>query len=748
MTSVLERLLRRLDQRWVAAPNLRRRPPTLLLAGLAVLIILGFDIRLAETERRIAIDKADSANLTAARLLSEQIMGVFRVSDALLQSSIRPILGPPVDLGRFELDDANELIRIFPEIGYLFLVDGTGKPLAATYGQPFPTGSYADRPLFRSHSVGADFNIGAVTVSRRTGHVVLPVSRAIRDPDGRLRGVLVCVLERSHLEHLLASLADGQIDGAALFRAEGDLLAGWPASATERMSLPADLVRGLDDAHPVTSVTASLADGRDGLAAFAKVTGYPLVVAVSRGKVLAGWWHSTAQTGLVSLAFSIALLGLAVLDRNRVRQLQESQQTLELITETVAEVFWVGDTNQPTISYLSPAYEEIWRRPRALPYRSARAFTETIHREDRRRVVDDLVLCRKGHPFEHEFRIRRPDGSIRWIWGRGFPIKDATGEVEHLVGVMQDITVRKQAELALDEARLAAEQASRAKSEFLANMSHEIRTPMNAILGLARLLEEAGLGVRESDYVRQIQTSAELLLGILNDILDFSRIEAGRLDLESAEFSLPEAVDTIVEIVSLPAREKNISVTSAIGDGVPPLLVGDPLRLKQILLNLVGNAVKFTEAGSVDLRVEVDQDPGDHVMLRFSVRDTGIGIAGDRLDHLFQAFTQGDSSTSRKFGGSGLGLAIAGKLVTLMGGRMDLSSQPGAGSEFRFTARFVRSTGVTAPPAEPRRAAPLAGRLAGLRLLLVEDNEVNQAVARLILQSAGAEVEIAADGAA
>ena len=853
----------------------RRRSPSLLLAGLAVLAIVGFGVRLAETERRIAIDKAENANLTAVRLLSEQIFGVFRTSDALLQSSIRPIAGPPVDFGRFDIDDARELIRIFPEVGYLFLVDGAGKPVAATYDQPFPTANYADRPLFQSHLDGTDFSISPSTISRRTGHAVVPVSRAIRDRYGRLQGVLVCVLERTYLEHLLASLADGQIDGVAVFRTDGTPLARWPATGGDGLTLPAEVIRRLDDQHPVSGLVTASADGRDRLSAFAKVNGYPLVVVVSRGKavVLAGWWRSTLQMGAVSLAFSIVLLGLAVLDRNRGRQLQESRQTLELITETVAEVFWVGGIEQPSITYLSPAFEKIWRRPRALPNGSAQAFAETVHEEDRRRVVGDLALCRKGRPFEHEFRIRRPDGSIRWIWGRGFPIKDARGGVEHMVGVMQDITERrqaeddlkrakqfldkvvnaapdpifvkdrdhrwqvlndafcalvgverekmllktdfdicspaeaevfrqmdekafasngeniseeiftdqtgrahnlvtkksaftdidgnqylvgttrditaaKQAESALHEARRAAEQANRAKSEFLANMSHEIRTPMTAILGLARLLEEAGLGQQEGDYVRQIRGSAQLLLGILNDILDVSRIEAGRLDLECTEFSLPEVIATIVDIVSLSAREKNLAVTSAIEDRVPPMVVGDPLRLKQILLNLMGNAVKFTEVGEVDLRLAVEEESAEGIMLRFSIRDTGIGIAAERRDHLFQAFTQGDSSTSRRFGGSGLGLAIASKLVTLMGGKMDLSSQPGAGSEFRFTARFARATGKAEPPAEPLHAAPLAGRLAGLRLLLVEDNEVNQAVARQILLRAGALVETADDGAA
>ncbi len=333
----------------------------------------------------------------------------------------------------------------------------------------------------------------------------------------------------------------------------------------------------------------------------------------------------------------------------------------------------------------------------------------------------------------------------------------------YLLMMCHDVTDQKQAERQLQETnkQLAAAldraaTASRAKSEFVANMSHEIRTPMNAIIGLSRLLEEMPLGERERDYVGKIKLSAEALLGILNDILDFSKVEAGRLELERIPFSIDEVMRSIAAVAVTAARDKGIEATFAVAPDVPMALVGDPLRLQQVLLNLVGNAVKFTEHGEVvlSLRKLAEDDAG--VDLEFAVRDTGIGIPPDKQACLFAPFTQADSSISRRYGGSGLGLAISARLATLMGGALTVASQPDQGSVFRFTARFARDVDPTGVPdwsPESAREAPsrrrsLAGRLTGLRVLLVEDNEVNQMVARAVLERAGATVEIAGDGSA
>ncbi len=345
--------------------------------------------------------------------------------------------------------------------------------------------------------------------------------------------------------------------------------------------------------------------------------------------------------------------------------------------------------------------------------------------------------------------LRKPSGEVGHTWASFIPDIDGSGKVLGFYVLVADVTELKQAELRLQQlneemarARDRAEAASRAKSEFVANMSHEIRTPMNAILGLASLLEDTPLGAQERDYVAKIKISARALLGILNDILDFSKIEAGRLELERTSFSLGDVLRNTFVIVSANARDKGIATSYHIAPEVPDTLMGDPLRLQQVLLNLAGNAVKFTEHGKVSVSARLLAETDTTATLEFSVRDTGIGIAPEHHARLFEAFTQADSSTSRRYGGTGLGLAISNRLVALMGGALGFTSQPGRGSDFRFTAVF----GKAAPNAAG--AAPQPARLAGMRVLLVEENEISQKVIGQILRRAGAATTIVADGQA
>ncbi|HZX31431.1 MAG TPA: PAS domain-containing protein [Rhodocyclaceae bacterium] len=359
-----------------------------------------------------------------------------------------------------------------------------------------------------------------------------------------------------------------------------------------------------------------------------------------------------------------------------------------------------------------------------------------------------------GERQTFERTLVKASGEVGHTWASYIPDTDAAGRVLGFYVLVADVTELKQAELRLKDlndqltvARDRAEAASRAKSEFVANMSHEIRTPMNAILGLARLLADAPLPDQERDYIEKIEVSARSLLGILNDILDFSKIEAGRLELEDTPFTLQEVLRNTTIIVSANARQKGIDTKVAVDPDVPAILEGDPLRLQQVLLNLAGNAVKFTERGEVVLAVRKLEETSVGVTLEFSVRDTGIGIPPEHLPHLFEAFSQADASTSRRYGGTGLGLAISSRLVTLMGGGISATSEPGRGSDFRFTACFGLERKKAPPAQAPAAGSPaLAGRLAGLRVLLVEDNDINQLVAGTILRRAGAEVEITNDG--
>jgi PAS domain S-box-containing protein len=335
----------------------------------------------------------------------------------------------------------------------------------------------------------------------------------------------------------------------------------------------------------------------------------------------------------------------------------------------------------------------------------------------------------RGEPQVFERSLTKVSGETGYTLATYLPDIDSAGSVRGFNVLVADVTPLKQAELRLQElneqlaaARDKAEAASRAKSEFVANMSHEIRTPMNAILGLSRLLEDAPLGGRERDYVAKIKLSAQSLLGIINDILDFSKIEAGRLELEHTAFSLDEVLRGLCVVVSTNAKDKAIETVFSVDPDVPLGLVGDPLRLRQVLLNLTGNALKFTDRGEVVLSIRKRAEDEAGVLLEFSVRDTGIGIAPDQRDSLFAGFSQADSSTSRRYGGTGLGLAISRRLVALMGGTITVTSQPGRGSDFRFTARFGRS----AEAAGGRAAFPGQESLA---VLVVDDN----ATARTVL---------------
>ena len=314
-------------------------------------------------------------------------------------------------------------------------------------------------------------------------------------------------------------------------------------------------------------------------------------------------------------------------------------------------------------------------------------------------------------------------------------------------GTLHDIRERNQLITELTQARAAAEAANRAKSEFLANMSHEIRTPMNAIIGLSHLCLQTALDSKQRDYVAKVHYSAKTLLGIINDILDFSKIEAGKMTLEEQDFELHVTLASVDSLIGHLARDKGLHYDLIVASDVPSLLCGDPLRLGQVLLNLTGNAVKFTQQGSVTLSISLRADDGVRFTLEFSVKDTGIGLSPRQIERIFQPFSQADASTTREFGGTGLGLAICRRLVDMMGGQLWVDSVPGEGSDFRFTASFghgVEGSAVTTASDDELAAA--RARLKGVRILLAEDNPFNQQVGLELLERVGATVTVVNNG--
>ncbi|MEI6986975.1 MAG: response regulator, partial [Rhodospirillaceae bacterium] len=417
------------------------------------------------------------------------------------------------------------------------------------------------------------------------------------------------------------------------------------------------------------------------------------------------------------------------------RQAIIERKRFQDFAETSAEFFWEFDQDMRFTYVKSQTYindeQLIGRSPRDIyaPTPEAYQLNEAIWEEHLRAIQE-------RRPFRaHEFEVMGSDGKQEIASVSGNPMFDDQGNYIGYRGTANTVT-SKYREAALTAAKDAAEAANASKGEFLSNMSHEIRTPMNAILGLSHLLDRTGLTAEQADLVGKISLSGKALLGILNDILDFSKIDAGKLDIEGTDFLLSDVTSTLASIMSVAVGSKPVETVIGIAPGVPKLLHGAPTRLQQILVNLVGNAIKFTESGEVVAYVEMTEQSSDKVVLRFTVRDTGIGVSEYEQARLFQPFVQADMTTTRRYGGTGLGLAICKRLVELMGGTIGMTSYLGKGSEFYFLLPFQLGQ-----PAESELESDSEPVLANLDVLVVDDN----ASARMFISAAAESIGMNTD---
>ena len=652
------------------------------------------------------------------------------------------------------------------------VTDASGKVRFGPGVQPGAKISYAEGEPFITHRNRSD---GGLIVSNplfgRVSKVwVITLTRRYNYPDGRFAGIIAAAAPVSYFAKLLSELDVGPHGVAVLRDADTAVVARYPLVTT-----PSQQMGSKGFSRELTDIIASgvsartyhtkyAADGAERTNSYRRLTALPyhLVVGMAAEDYLANWRNSVWKAGAVAaLVLAVTVILAWLLWRSFVLTGRAGERSRVLLNNASDGIHILD--GEGVIFEASESFCRMlgYKRDEVIGT-SLLAFVAKFPPDEIRRAIAQPSERREISTLETRFR--RQDGSI-------FEVEISSGRLELdgrpvLFCAARDITERKrigqqllefqthledkvqQRTLALAAAKEAAEAANSAKSTFLANMSHEIRTPMSAIIGLTHLLRRAQPTPEQSERLGKIDAAAKHLLAIINDILDISKIEAGKLQLEQTDFSLGAELDRVLSLIADQARAKRLEV-EVDAAGVPVWLRGDPTRLRQALFNYLSNAIKFTERGSIVLRARLLQDHGEEMTLRFSVEDTGIGIAAEKISGLFHAFEQADASTTRKYGGTGLGLVINRRLAQMMGGEAGVDSELGRGSSFWFTARLRRGQGTM--PADiadvvQNTEAELRRNHGGARLLLAEDDAVTREVAVELLQGVGLDVDVAVDG--
>ncbi|MYM84471.1 response regulator [Duganella sp. FT50W] len=617
---------------------------------------------------------------------------------------------------------------------------------------------------------------GLPLASGARGEWVLPLAYPLTLPDGGLGGVAYALINSAQITAAFSRLNIGE-HGAVLLVDEKKrvlhrfpVVEGMPFGSTITASPATQAVFDSQRRSASYKVISAL-DGRERMLSLEKVGAYPVyvVVGLASEDFLQPWYKEIRNASI----FLVLLIGLSLVLLKGVRfNLKQQYQTLTALGETdqalqaslarltasesrwrsltegLPQMVWTA-TPDLRIDFMS----HHWASFSGLPASQLLAggdWTQVIHPDDQAVIAAARAQALAGgDEFRCDCRLRRHDGAWRIFDNHALPQKDAAGAIVSWVGSSTDSTELRTAHDALLQAKEAADQAGRAKSDFVANMSHEIRSPMNAVLGMLQLLRQTSMTGRQQDYVDKAHAAASALLGLLNDVLDFSKVEAGKLALDPHPFRMDKLWRDLAVILSANIGDKQIEVLFRIDPALPALVVGDALRLQQILLNLAGNAIKFTERGEVVVSAQLVAQSATSLSVAFAIRDTGIGIAPAQCAHIFDGFSQAEASTARRFGGTGLGLAISQRLVRMMGGTLRVVSEQGQGSVFDFAVDFgvAGAQPDLLPAALPADVAPLQDALMrDLSCLVVDDHPVARTVLREMAASFGWRVDLAADG--
>ncbi|MDP1526185.1 MAG: response regulator [Rhodocyclaceae bacterium] len=680
-------------------------------------------------------------------------------------------------------------VDAMPGVRTMTLIDAEGIVRAASRPDIPPGTNFRERAYFQAAMKNPDPNTFYISPPFKTslGAWTLNVVRMVPGPQGEFAGIVSATLDPDEFKILLESVRYAPDMRAALGHADGLLFLMMP----ERPDLA-----GADLAKPDSFFTRHRESGQTStvLTGTVLTTGEqrmlaqhtiqpaalhmdkPLVIAVGRDldALYAGWLKEARfRGGLVALLAATTLPGLYWLQRRRnifERQaasaeaaLREKHEELETLNrnfvkflENTSDFIYFKDRDGRLI-FCSQTLATItghtsWRDMIGKHDRDVfPADTASIYEEEERPIFrNGMPLLNKIDPYYDE------QGNQGWVNTSKWPLFDDDGRtVAGIFGISRDITELKLAQLQLETVNTAlktrtaeAEAASHAKGAFLANMSHEIRTPMNAVLGLLQLLQHTPLDARQLDYAKKAQGAAQSLLAILNDILDFSKVEAGKMTMDNSPFRLDDLLRNLSVVLSAALHNKAVEVLFQLDPDVPRVMRGDGLRLQQVLLNLAGNAIKFTEHGEVIIALRLIDAGPESIRIEFSVRDTGIGIPADRLKAVFEGFTQAETSTTRRYGGTGLGLAISQRLVHLMGGKLAAESTPGQGSHFYFTLDFGRDAETRASEQRETTNATLPATAGTLRVLITDDNATARDILASMASSFGWQITTADSGSA